>query len=350
MNKDFFDQYLRTQDRDRLDSVDNCYLKVVLKLGNVCTYDCSYCHPDNKSGSVPWVDINCAIAAVEEIFKVYQQPPFNKSKIHFELIGGEVTVWKDIDQLLKKIHGLGGETSLMTNASRSLRWWEEFSSYLDHVAISFHPESAEKEHVVSVANILVDKGIPITFQVVMLPELWNKSLDAIDYAVNHGKFKRVFTTKLSVKDTALNRLGIYEWPYTPEQTEWFKLHDKFDVVNPDTAKLKIQKEHYQSGTNYWANSTTGATQEQRSKYTILQQQNNWQGWYCYVGIDTLLLDSSGQVKRASSCKLDPLPGNWLTDISSVEWSADPVQCPFKGCYCGTDIEARKFKNIPINLS
>ncbi len=344
MNKDIFDQYLRSWDRDQPKSVDNCYLKVVLKLGNVCTYDCSYCHQDNKSGSVPWVDINCAVAAVEEIFRVYQRPPFNKNKIHFELLGGEVTVWKDIDQLLKKIHSLGGETSLMTNASRSLRWWEDFSCYLSYVTISFHPESAEKEHVISVANTLAQRGIPVNFQVVMLPALWEKSISTIEYAIDHGKFRKITTTKLSVQDTEKNKLGIYEWPYSTEQTEWFKHNHMFDVKTPAAVKLT----NYQSGTNFWVNSATGQSIEQGSKHTISQQQNSWKDWHCYVGVDTLFLDSTGQVKRASSCMLDPLPGNWLTDVSSVEWSADPVKCPYNRCYCGTDIEARKFKNIPVN--
>lgn len=340
MHKNTFDQYLRSKT-----TTENEWLKVVMQLGNTCTYDCSYCHEGSKSGSMPWVDIETAIKAVEEIFAVYKNPPFNKTKFHFELLGGEVTIWRELGILLKKINELGGEVSFMTNASRSLRWWEEFSPYIDYVSISFHPEFADTEHTVNVGNLLAERNIPVVFQVVMLPELWQKSLDTIEYAVTHGKFKKVTTTKLTLKDKHKNRLGIYNWPYTDEQTEWFKHNSSFDVPQ----RIKIKHDTYQSGMNYWVNSSTGESLEQSSKLAIATRENNWKDWYCYIGIDTLFLDADGMVNPASACGISPFKGNWRTDISSVEWPSEPVVCPFNGCHCGTDVEARKFKNIPIQV-
>ena len=332
MYKDTFDQYVRSYNLNDPIIADSSWLKVVFQLGNVCTYNCSYCNSANKDGSVPWVDIDSAVNIVEEIFKVYSAPPFNKTNFHFELLGGEVTVWKDIDFLLKKIHSLGSETSIFTNASRSIRWWEECSSYLNRVTISFHPEYADREHVVNVGNILAEKNIQVNFQVTMLPELWQKSLDTIQYAVDHGKFEQVTVTKL-FKHSTQGKLEIHDWPYTDEQTAWFKIQSTFNTKNQLLAKQDLQKSqgYYSHVSNFWVDSQTGNFRQQSSKLAAVTKQNNWKDWYCYVGIDTLFVHADGRIARASLCKLPIVSYNWK-DISAIEWPTDPIKCPYTACY------------------
>lgn len=344
MHRDIFDQYIRSYNLFKPTIPDSSWLKVVFQLGNVCTYNCSYCNSANKDGSVPWIDIDSAVSIVEEIVRVYSNPPFNKTNFHFELLGGEVTVWKDLDFLLKKIHSIGGETSLFTNASRSINWWEECSSYLNNVTISFHPEHANAKHAVDVGNILVKKNVQVNFQVVMLPELWQKSLDTINYAIDHGQFKQISVTKLSPKGEQL-KLGIYEWPYTDEQTEWFKVQSTFYTKNPTLVK---SKERYIHGKNYWVDSKTGHHQEQSSKLALVNKQNNWKDWFCYAGIDILFIHADGRINRSSTCNLPAISYDWK-NVRGIEWPTAPIKCPHSVCNCGTDIEAKKFKNIPITV-
>jgi hypothetical protein len=64
---------------------------------------------------------------------------------------------------------LGVKVGLITNGSRTLRWWEDNKKYFDHVCISFHPEFAEEQHFIDVVKLLRD-DVRTHVNIMMSPE------------------------------------------------------------------------------------------------------------------------------------------------------------------------------------
>jgi hypothetical protein len=53
-------------------------------------------------------------------------------------------------------------TTIVTNGSRTLRWWEEFiadAKNLTVVTISIHLEYADMEHIINVCKIIVKNNV-----------------------------------------------------------------------------------------------------------------------------------------------------------------------------------------------
>ena len=136
----------------------NPYLFVNWNMGNICTYQCSYCSRYCHDGSFPWPTIEEAVKTVKVLNQVYKKPPYNKKKIIFELLGGEITLWKDIDILLSTIRETDNIITLVTNGVRTLDWWEANGKKFERVTLSYHSEFADYKHLCDVSNLLTDLG------------------------------------------------------------------------------------------------------------------------------------------------------------------------------------------------
>ena len=107
-------------------------------LGNMCNYTCSYCPPILNNGSFGWQDFK-VIKNFIDACETHYAP----RKVYFEFTGGEVTLWKDFIKCAQYIKSKGHDIGFISNASRTIRWWEKNKNNFDHVCLSFHPESAE---------------------------------------------------------------------------------------------------------------------------------------------------------------------------------------------------------------
>ena len=127
-------------------------------LGNYCNYACSYCFPNTNTGDakVPPLDDVMKSNLVHLIDQLRSMPGNTNKQMLFSLSGGEPTMYHDIGPLLDflKSHG---QIYVITNGSRTLRWWEEHGHKFDDVIISYHVRSADYEHVSKVLNLLLGK-------------------------------------------------------------------------------------------------------------------------------------------------------------------------------------------------
>lgn len=332
--KNLHDQFIRVSYNDFQSGVyyeNSNFLKVVFKLGNTCTYNCSYCGAGDKDGSLPWVDLKKSKEIIKKIYDIYSSPPYNKTQILYEFLGGEVTVWNGIEELSKTVKELKCNSSIITNASRSLRWWEEYGGNFTDVIISYHSEYSTKEHCVNVGNILADKSVYTGMSIMMNPLKWNNCIEALEYAKSNGNFTFISFGKLRSKDIVIN--------YTDEQIEWFKYN----------STIVLNRQHipeYRRDKVLWRDSKTNNVFQKSPREILALDINDWKNWHCFVGIDTMFLEANGDIRRSSACELEII-GNWLTDdIDNIKWPISPVVCPYNKCYCMSDIDARKFKNKP----
>lgn len=316
----------------------NDYLRVCFQLGNVCTNDCVYCPPSSKDGSYPWPSYEESSRIINKINQVYKSAPYNKKSIQFELLGGEVTLWKDIEKIIELIHSQGNGVDLVTNGVRTVRWWSEYGKYFSHVTLSFHPEFAEKEHATDVLNTLTDNNVPSGALVLMLPSHWDKCLETIDYMKTYGKWYISHIRAL----TLIGEKGQHDrWPYTEEQWSWLAQNNSFRQIHGK--KIPYKTGPHQTAP-FWSNSETGETLKENFETIISNRRNNWYGWDCYIGIDTLYLEQNGDIRRDAMCYSAPPLGNWkYDDLDTVVWPHEPIRCKFLSCFCTHDMKARKIK-------
>jgi organic radical activating enzyme len=333
-----------TKNLSNLDQPDFIYdecdtLRVAFQLGNPCTYNCSYCPPMTKDGSIPWPDVDKAIAIVDRIHEVYTSSPYNKKVIIYDLQGGEPTVWKDIEKLLIHINEIGDVCQILTNASRSVRWWDEYGKYFDRVTMSFHPESADKVHFTEVIKVLQKNNVNCGAAILMLPELWDKCIDAKEYILENCDIELYLKI---LKDQSVYPAKM--WPYTDDQLKYIEGNGHFKQKVPHANGRK-----YGSSTLLY-DSKTNTHQRIITDRLIVTNQNRWRGWQCNIGIDTLLLDQHGRIRKGAYCykpheKPEHVIGNWKTDdVKTLKFPTEAVTCHYDACWCIHDIRARKYKD------
>lgn len=124
-------------------------------LGNYCNYHCPYCFPDCNTGSVRTPKISDSVKNNIK-YLVDQMQKITNKKIFFNLAGGEPTIYHDIENLLTFLNKLG-PVSIVTNGSRSIRWWNDYADKFDQVSISFHINEGNVEHIVELIKTIYTK-------------------------------------------------------------------------------------------------------------------------------------------------------------------------------------------------
>ena len=311
----------------------NNVLQVNWQMGNVCTNNCSYCNDGSKDGTNPFPSYEQTENIIKKLNQVYTQEPYNKKYINFELLGGEITVWKDIDKFLEMAKSYEANVlNVLTNGSRSVRWWNSYGSLFDRVHITFHPEFANKEHIVEVGNALHKNGVNVSTMVLMQPSKWNKCIEFLDYAKQHSILPYINAAML--RQHTLD--GWKPWPYTPEEIDWFKNNSETIPIN---ATLK-NKFIFNKSTFRKADTLEIITDDKLKK----KKENSFKDWQCLAGIDHLSLRMNGDIHKTVMCYTGEPIGNWKSNnLNNISWPTKSVQCVYDWCFCSGDIRGRKFK-------
>ncbi|WP_232312922.1 hypothetical protein [Enterovibrio coralii] len=88
------------------------YFNVNWGLTNKCNYECSYCHPDLRDGSIKPANYDDISRFVDDVFLYCEQKGV---KPYFEFGGGEVTLFRWFGELIWKIKNQGGLVSIISN-------------------------------------------------------------------------------------------------------------------------------------------------------------------------------------------------------------------------------------------
>lgn len=72
---------------------------------------------------------------------------------------------------------------------------------------------------------------------------------------------------------------------------------------------------------------------------LVRQENQYKDWLCWAGIESLMIDSIGDVYVAT-CRAKKL-GNIYSDF---EMLINPIICPKSWCTCAADINTSKVKD------
>lgn len=287
-------------------------------LGNTCNYSCSYCPDSLHSGSIKWVNHNLAFDFCHKIVSHFKS---TGKTVEFLFTGGEPTMYPYFPMLLEKLKREECKIEVITNGSRTKKWWEQNRHLFDKVIFTYHSEFANKEHIIDIINTIKDFcSIHVNFT--MLPSKFEECLETA-ITIN-----RLFPNISLTLKPLLKNFGDEMYDYEERHIQVLKeIRFKYNVTeNISRGSLR----------NFF---DSGETLKYKAVDFILRNENHWKGWKCHIGIELIYIDYKGDVYRGT-CK----QGNKITNIhlnENFSFPNDAIICQKETCHCITDIMTTK---------
>jgi len=285
-------------------------LKIEWNLGKRCNYDCSYCPSSIHDHHSPHTDIHILEATVDKLCELGKP-------LRISLTGGEPCVHPDVEDFLdylkrKNIFWV----NLTTNGTRDYRWYLLNEMYFNHLVFSLHFEH-EWTRVFNTILKYHDETDREFF---------------VNIMAHHNYIENV---KHVVKK--FNELGI---KYAVRRIRWTEGdHNVFDDLRYNGNDLE-----------WLLNQDATAKPNCRvdNEYVIhandiiKKHQNQFKGWSCNAGIESLMINWDGDVHRAT-CRVGGSLGNIYT--GTFVGPTDPIICTRDWCTCAADIPLTKVSSL-----
>ena len=292
-------------------------------LGNTCNFSCSYCPANLHNGTNPWPNPD---TIKNFILKIKETHP-NK-KLYFEFTGGEVTLYKHFIDICQYCTEQGVKVGLISNGSRTLRYWKENKQYFDHVCLSFHPEFGDADHFIEVVKIL-NNDVRSHVNIMMSPTEFDYCFDMANKVKDLGNISMAL-------QPLIHDFGEVLFDYTPDQK---KIID--DQHNLISRHIKFDRtfDYYRGAMKMvHADGTSVVSSAHRF---INDKENDWSGWKCYAGVEQLIVDQRGMISRGW-CLEGGTVGSLFDE--NLRLPTVPIVCTKKMCHCNFDIMSTKEYN------
>lgn len=282
-------------------------IHVEWNLGKRCNFDCSYCPSEIHDNHSPHTSISKLLSTIDKLASL-QKP------VRLSLTGGEPCVHPDIEDLLSEAHQKLEWVNVTTNATRAPDWYVK--QPVNHYVFSLHFESDNWERCLD--------------NVVLFAQL-NEENDRILFHVNvmahHNYMDRA---KL-----AISRLHGHNIKYAVRRIRWTEKHDWFDDMRYNQNDLDwILKQDATS----LPNCVVDDKYYMHANDIIKQHLNQFKGWTCNAGLESLMINWDGEVHRAT-CRVGGSLGNIYENTFIVP--SEPVICTRDWCTCAADIPLTK---------
>lgn len=303
------------------------FLNVNWCLTNICNFKCTYCPSDLHNGTQPGLKSDRIKQEISNIANHYSD-----KKIFFEFTGGEVTYYKNFLEVAEHVKSLGCDLGIISNGKREISYWEKLGPNLDHVCLSYHTENNYPERFLEVLDFL-HQSTTIHVNVMMNPELFDHGMEL---AKQVAKRKGV---SIALQPLYKGMVGeMYD--YTKDQK---------DILDAQMLSLMSREEldtHF-DGKNLKIYRGDMKFIDDQGNYEVLNTPdilvrglNNFKGWDCNAGLENVVIDFYGNVRRA-----------WCNDPnirigslnSEFEYPTEPIKCSITNCHCGFDIMCTKSK-------
>ncbi len=302
------------------------YVVINWCLGNTCNYACSYCPEGLHNASTKWPSSETVIQFIDRALAHYKG-----KKLYFEFTGGEVTLWKDLVPVATYLRSVGCKIGIISNGSRSLDFFARIVESIDHICLSFHPESADKEHFHSVVEYCAER---VRTHVNFMMEITH-----FDSTIEFSKrVKDIPNISVAVQPLVKDLVGeIY--PYSDAQLQMMNTQHEYLVKH---IKYTRSLEYYRGA---MAMVDDGGRKTVMAPHRFISSDNNsWQGWECYVGLEQIVIDMKGVVYRGW-CKVGGTIGR-IDDVN-LALPSKPILCNKERCHCNLDIMTTKKKRLHV---
>lgn len=292
------------------ENLDCCIL--TLFVHNVCNYRCSYCNDYHRDGSHRWPD------DWTPYIKLINQLKQRNRNLYIEVLGGEPTVWPKFQEFVDTISDDRVFVEYATNASRTLRYWEQFKTQRSFVFLSWHHEFADDDHFFKVAEIMQHKA-SVSVPLMIVPENFERAKQL---------YERLSTLSIECtpKFTRTSINGTAYFDYTDEQKQWIQ-SSHYNNMKPFGIDWEIPRNLHFDG--------------KKIKFMDVLEQglHKFKDYTCTAGIKRLMVEPNGNIKRCTKNVGGSL-GNILTGDYTLP--VDPIVCDYSACPCKLDAIVEKW--------
>lgn len=291
------------------ENLDCCI--VTLFIHNVCNYSCSYCSDFHRDGSYRWPeDWTPYLNFINDLKQ-------RNRYLYIEVLGGEPTVWPAFQDFVDTISDDSVFVEFSTNASRTLRYWEQFRTHRAFVFLSWHYEQTDDDHFYRVAEIMQHKA-SVSIPLMVVPDNYERAV---------ALYERLkgLSVEITPKFTRTSIHGHDYFDYTEQQREW------------------IQRSYYNRMRDFGLDWTVPRNLhfdgEPRKFMTVLDQGlHQFQGYTCTAGIKRFSVDPNGDIKRCTK-RVGGVIGNLFTGYTLPD---APIVCNYAACPCKLDAIVEKW--------
>lgn len=300
----------------------NNSVKIEWNLGKRCNYDCSYCPSVIHDNYSPHTDINLLKQTVDKLCEI------NKN-LRISFTGGEPTVHPQFNELIdylntkEKINYI----SVTTNGTRLRTWY--YNLTVNQFVFSVHFEYDWEPIIEKIISLYASDT----------PHEYKKSI--VVHVMAHHKHMK------AVKE-AVRRLDFYSVPYNIRRVRWTEGdHDLFDDMKYDQNDLDwiLENDSTVSANTlvYYKRDKDGDLVEQYHANDIIKHHlNQYKGWTCNAGLESLMINWDGDVHRAT-CRVGGSLGNIYHGSFIIP--TDSIVCDRNYCTCAADIPLTKEKLV-----
>ena len=283
-------------------------------IGKRCNLDCSYCPAEIHDNFSPHTDLDVMVNTI------YQLEKLNKP-IRLSLTGGEPTVHPKIEKIIECAKARLQWLSVTTNGLRPAEWYVK--QPVDQWVFSLH---FDNEHSDRAADNIV--------QYTQLLDMESKDTKFQVNLMCHHEYME------DVK-AAADLLESHLIPFVTRRIRWTRADDR-DYFDDMRYKEKDLEWILSKTATVKANCVVDNELQLHANDIIKHKWNQFEGWSCNAGLESLMINWDGDVHRAT-CRVGGSLGNIYK--GTFESPIDPITCTRKWCTCVADISLTKVANV-----
>jgi len=298
-------------------------------IHNVCNNDCSFCGSEFKDGSQRWLSLDEYKKILDKLIEAAGTDP-----VWIQITGGEPTLFPELLELLAYIKSKNAYTSLISNGSRTIRWWEELKQkkVLDQLCISYHSEQTTNyKHITDVINLFHDEPTDVVCLVTHVETSIDLAFEAVTYIKENTGCIVVF------KAIMMQSYDIFE-KYSPEQLKILKSVNAVTSTLRKTKKSSNVPDEHQIRYKVTVTYDNGKQLKMSPQKILKDRHNIYTGWLCDFGRQFMRIEGTNSYRGL--CKV-----SGATNIFSDKFgfTDDFISCTSKQCVCAADLVATKIR-------
>lgn len=320
-----FEQIVRFGQRTML---NDSLFSVSWILGRFCNYNCSYCWPYARSDVVDHQEFDIYCNAIDEIKRQARENGFGK--FHWSFSGGEPTAYKRLLDLVKYLDD-GPATPyqslhMTTNLSPGTKWWRNWAVNTEllqrrSITASYHAEFANEKEFSNKCLQLMNDGIYITINQVMVPSLFDELYDRCQRFSNQG-------INVTLKPQSDPTASTIVSGYTVDQINKMQIGFPQKYKDAEIYQISLFDDN---GKEYFFDQA-----ERFNAYDF----NKFKNWICNSGFQSVIIKGN-EVKRSYSCR-DISLGSLTNGFKLFK---SPKKCISDSCVSSADSKIPKARYV-----
>lgn len=310
-------------------------LRIEFMIGNYCNYKCWYCGPYANGGDTRWhKDYDELLKNFKHLLDFYVRN--GRDKFEVNLLGGEPTLWPDVARFSKDLKSeYNVKITVSSNASRTLRWWDENATAFDKILFSYHhKEVNDINQYIDVLDLVYSKGVPINALILIDPTAYEECVQAIEIMKQRSKHPWF-----------ISAMEVHPPQYTGNQRDIFKDH-----VKRRPPMWRVFKDEYE---NILKGKTKviyddGSKKRVNRNFFSVNDLNNFEGWMCNIGIENINIQKDGKITGTCGNLLygeDKFYNLYDSNFTeNFNPSLVPSLCTKNKCWCQPEMLMTKWKS------